>query len=255
MQGANVQSMPVPATSRAVTRAAACTSSGSRVQPSAMLCGKIVDALEPAVSVDRVDAVDHRDPEARRQRLALIPVVHLDPAVGGVGARQRVGAAQHRARPSGRAPRARRCGGRSCRSGSSARSSRPASSAPAARRCRARASRRRAPAARRRPRRRRRRSCGRGRPRGPAPPRRRETAAASAGDPTPKHCQTKDRRQTGDEAGPGQRAGASSSSSSSDRSPEGGQEGKEGGVRARWPQRSTPGDRGRSGRTGRWACR
>ncbi len=53
-------------------------------------------ALEPAVAVDRVDAVDHRDPEARRQRLALVAVVHVDPGVGGVGPRQRVGAAQHR---------------------------------------------------------------------------------------------------------------------------------------------------------------
>ena len=45
MQGAKFQSRPVPAISRAVTRAAASTSAGSRVQPIPMLCGKIVAPL------------------------------------------------------------------------------------------------------------------------------------------------------------------------------------------------------------------
>jgi len=47
MHGPKVQSMPVPATSRAVTRAAARTTSGLRVQPRPMWWGKIVDPLRP----------------------------------------------------------------------------------------------------------------------------------------------------------------------------------------------------------------
>ena len=54
-------------------------------------------ALDLAVAVDGVDAVEHRDPEPRRQRLALEAVVHLDPRRRVVRLGQRVGAGQHRA--------------------------------------------------------------------------------------------------------------------------------------------------------------
>ena len=54
-------------------------------------------ALDRAVAVDGVDAVEHRDPEPRRQRLALVAIVHLDPGGGLVGLGQRIGARQHRA--------------------------------------------------------------------------------------------------------------------------------------------------------------
>ena len=107
-------------------------------------------ALDGAVAVDGVDAVEHRDPEPRRQRLALEAVVHFDPAspVRWAWAASRRPTAPSRA--GSRGPPCRP-GAPSCRPGSSGRSFRRASSAPAAPRRRATACR---PCARRERRRR-----------------------------------------------------------------------------------------------------
>jgi len=53
-------------------------------------------ALDRSVAVDGIHAVEHRDPEPRRQRLALIAVVHLDPGGGLIWFGQRVRARQNR---------------------------------------------------------------------------------------------------------------------------------------------------------------
>ena len=71
MQGANAQRAPVPATSRAVTRAARSHEVGVARGAEADVVREEHRALDVAVAVDRVDAVDHRDAEPGRQRLAL----------------------------------------------------------------------------------------------------------------------------------------------------------------------------------------
>ena len=79
--GAKTQLMPVARTSSAVTRSIFSTRSASRVQPRPMSCGKIDGAGDVVVPVDGVDAVEQRDGQARLERVLLVAVDQVGPAL------------------------------------------------------------------------------------------------------------------------------------------------------------------------------